>query len=471
MYESSLLSALIYAYYGQLVAASICQLLLLRSDNRKQIFLWILASVITAVSVSNAPHVLTVFTSEDLKLWGATLSLVGGLVRFASLSLEANRFGRNRLANVLALVSIAATPLAFSNFLLDYRALVSSIIGMTISLACFFAVKHNRFWATQNEFGRNLVLLGMAVSVVMMAIRGSAVYPFGEDRFFAGTSATQLFGMAALVTISLLLQIGFTGMLVSRQATIDRFSDRRAVRAQQQSIAIAESAQAIKATAEQRLEFIQLLAHEVRQPINNAQAALQSITAELDPAELLTASADRALDRAMSSLDSITLALSNVILIGTLSTPDQRWVRQATNAIEMWEMARLDCPSCHRKRIVILEPSDNIFVECVPIFVRVALHNLLEHAVSLSETESDITVSLETDEARLGIVFSITSRMSPQMAHAAIPYEEIHMTDTSPSQLTDLGVYVADLVATHHAGDLVIETNKENDLNIKFVIR
>lgn len=470
MYESSLLSALVYAYFGQLFAASLCQLLLLRQDNRRQIFLWILASGITGVSVSSAPHVLTVFSNKDLQLWGAFLSLVGGLVRFSSLSLQGRRFSRNRVANILALSSIAFTPLAFADFLLDYRALISSIIGIKISLACFFAVKDNRFWASQNEFGRILVLSGMAVSVVVMAIRASTVYPFGEERFFIGVSSMQLFGMAALVTISLLLQIGFTGMLVSRQAKMDRFVDRRTVRAQEQTTTIKESANELRATAEQRLEFIQLLAHEVRQPINNAQAALQSVTSKLDPTQLLTEGGGHALDRATSSLDSITLALSNVILIGTLSSANQQWVRQTTNAIEIWEMARLDCPVSHRQRIVIKPPINNIFVECVPIFLRVALHNLLEHAVSLAETGRDITVSVEADKARLGIVFSITSRMSVGKRNVAIPYDKINITDTSPSQLNSLGIYVADLVAKYHSGDLSIGDADDLNLNIKFLI-
>ena len=279
----------------------------------------------------------------------------------------------------------------------------------------------------------------------------------------------QVFGTELLVVISLFLQIGFTGMLVARQAKVAKFLDRRTVRAWQRTALITERGQKLRNTAEQRLDFIQMLTHEVRQPINNAQASLQSIAPNLDQVSMPSEGADYALDRAKSALDGITLALSNVIVAGTLVAEEQKWIRQSIDAVEFLEMALLDCSPANRQRIKLTPPDDHIFVDGMPTFLRVALHNLFEHALTLVDTDSDISVYVTADEVKLGVTFQLMGRLNLEKENATIPVSELNMSDTSPSQITSLGFFVANLVAKHHSGGCTIREDSDTFIIELFV--
>jgi signal transduction histidine kinase len=460
------LNALAYAYAGQIIAFTICQLLLLRSDNRTQVVLWICASILSAISLLSAPHVLTVFSSPDLEVWAAFLSLLGGSFRYGALGFQAKGFVRDPWANKFFLVAIMGTPLAFLDILFDYRALITSVVGMSISLACFFVAKRNRFWVSSDSLGLKLVLVGMAVSASLLALRILTVYPFSLERNFVGLSPVAVFALAALVAISFFLQMGFTAMLVARQAKVLKFAARRKVRAWQRSAYLKDQAHKLSSIAEQRLDFIQLLTHEVRQPINNAQASLQSISSLLDATSAPSKDTEHALERAISSLDDITLPLSNIILLGTLAADNQKWHLQPVEAFDMLVMARLDCSFANRKRIFLTQPENNVFIDCVPIFLRIALHNLLTNALLWSEINSDINASIEVDEVNNGITFSIIYKKTKQKGFDLISLNKIVFNDTALSREQNFLMFVTKKISDYHKWHFFVQ--EFDDLNIKF---
>ena len=468
MNYSGTLDTVVYAYVGQLVAFTLCQLLLLRQDNRAHVFLWICSSSLIALSVVAAPHTLSFYGNQYIASWSAFVAILGGIIRYLAVGLPSKAWVRGRWANVFFLLSIAGLPIAFLGTFADYRGLAVSVIGMTISLASFLVVKRNRYWVSPGGIALRVFLCGMALATLMMAFRILTVYPFTPEKNFAGTSQTQFFSILAVVAISFFLQLSFTAMLVNRQAKEQIFAGRRNVRIWNQAKNIAEDSSKLRNIAEQRLDFIQLLTHEVRQPINNAQAALQSVTFAVDPGLTLSNDAGHALERANSSLDSITLALSNVILIGNLSSEDREWNHQSIEAFEILAMSRLDCSRAKQKRILITQSENSIFVECVPIFLRVALHNMLEHALLIAKLDSDISVYVDIDEVKLGVTFSIIFEIDEQKEMPFIRYDDIIIEDTFPSQLTNFGAYVASQVAIYHHGELNIEN--KNDRYIKFKI-
>lgn len=409
---------------------------------------------------------MTIFTSADLQIWSAFLSLLGGAIRYGALGRQRGGFVRDRWANIWFLMAIAGTPLAFLDILLDYRALITSVVGMSISLACFLVAKRNRYWVSRDQLGLKLVVIGMAVSAILLALRILTVYPFSLEKEFVGTSTIPILALGALVAISFVLQMGFTGMLIARQAKVVKFAARRKVRAWQRSAYLADQAHKLRNIAEQRLDFIQLLTHEVRQPINNAQASLQSISSELDATCASSKDAEHALERAISSLDDITLPLSNIILIGTLTADNQKWDLQPVEAFEVLVMARLDCSFAERKRIFLTQPENSIFIECVPIFLRIALHNLFEYALLWSEINSDINVSIEVDEVNLGVTFSIIYKKTKQKGFSSILFDEAPFKNLAPSQEQNLGIFVAKKVSNYHDGHLSVK--QFNNSNLKF---
>jgi signal transduction histidine kinase len=469
--NSDYLAALGYVYLGQIVAFAFCQLLLLQPSNRVHIFYWQLASGFSALSILGAPHILTVFSTQDLAEWAAFSSLVGGVFRYVAISFGAKGLTRDPWSKALVIAAVVGMPFALAPSLLDYRLLIASAVGVAISAACFLGLLRNRYWANENELGRRIVLVGMAISIVALVARGLTSYPLGEDRLFVGVSMLQIRATELLVVMSIFLQIGFFGMLVSRRDKEAKFADRRNVRLWQRSAILAQRGRNLRELAKQRLDLIQLLTHEVRQPINNAQASLQSITPDLDKLPLISDRANYALDRAKGSLDGITRALSNVIVASTLVADDQNWFRQQIDAMEVLEMARLDCSDANQKRIVVAPPDHNIFIECVPTLLRVALHNLLEHALSVADVGENISVSVTADGVKLGVLFTISGNMSLQKMDAMDGSRDCGMVSRASPQMTNSGLFVANLIAQNHLGECSIETGNPDITKILFFVR
>ena len=306
----------------------------------------------------------------------------------------------------------------------------------------------------------------MALAIILLSGRIITVYPWGTDRAFAGSSSVQVFSTVAVVAVSFVLQMGFTSMLFARQAKVRVFADRRNLRAWERTENITNQSKKLTDLSEQRLDFIQLLTHEIHQPINNAQASLQSISSAMEHLPTPFKDAEHALERATSSLDGITLALSNVILLGTLNAGDNKWDRHPMDPFEILAMARLDCNPAQHKRIILTQPENSIFVECVPIFLRLALHNLFEYALSLAKIDSDISASIDVDDLKLGATFSIFLEIGQPEGLALTPYYDLRFNDIHPSSTTSLGVFVAERVAAYHYGDISIE--QKNDDNLVF---
>ncbi len=466
MDQVQFLSSIDYAYFGQLVAFTICQLVLIRQDNRMQVILWICSSTLIALSFTLAPENLLNLSSPYLAPYSAFLALLGGIFRYAAVSFQTKGFLRDRPSKGLIILSIAAAPLTLDDIFLDYSGLIVSLVALTITLASILALRRNRYWAASNQTALNVLTLGLAFAAILLSVRAFTVHPFAADTTFGGSSKIQIFSAAAVVAISFFLQLGFTGMLFAQQAKIVVFRDRRNLRAWVRATDVMQQSKKLTDTSEQRLAFIELLTHEVRTPMNNAQASLQSISSALERSSALFKDAEHALERAAASLDGITLALSNVILLGVLSVGGKEWDRHPVGAFEILEMARLDCSHAMQKRIVLTQPENSLFVECVPIFLRVALHNLFEHALSLAKIDSDIRASIDVDDVKIGTTFSIVFEIGSQEPPTFPCYTELCFTDTSAPATTSLGLFAADRVAAYHYGDMSIE--QKDDDNVVF---
>ena len=405
-----------------------------------------------------------------LSPYSAIFALFGGIIRYGAVSFQNKGIVRSSWGNRLALLSIAGAPLTIVDIFSDYRGLIVSVFGATISLASVQALRRNRYWVGTNQTALNVLLFGMALSATLLSYRISSVYPFAADTTFGGRSTTQILSGSAVVVISFFLQLGFTGMLFARQAKVRAFLDRRNLRAWDRTAEIARQSKRLENLSEQRLDFIQLLTHEVRTPINNAQASLQSISSALEHSSAPFKGAEHALERATGSLDGITLALSNVILLGTLSIGGQEWDRQPVDAFEILAMARLDCSPERQGRIVLTQPEHSLFTECVPILLRVALHNLFEHALSLAKNDSDIRASIDADDVKLGVTFSIIFETGSRELPTLPSYTELSFTDTSAPPTTSLGLFAAERVAIYHHGDMSIEQKGDDNLAFRLFV-
>ena len=454
------LASLVYIYIGELVAFSLCLILLARHGLQTQISLGIVANIFSAIGIAMAPHVLTISGVKDLQMWGGLASLAGGVARYLSVTYMRKSFHHDRLADGITSASLLATPLVLFDALGQYRLLVVCAIGAAISAACLIGILRNPFWKYFRGFGLMFFCVGMLLSMFALIWRAATSYPFGGDQAFVGGSSPQLAGLQLLVIMSFLLQIGFIGLIVARHGHDRRFVDRRAVRATQRSLALSRRRTEIAKLSEDRLDLIQLLTHEVRQPINNAQASLQSIHWNFARTSPMPQKAKHALGRAQSSLDGITLALSNVIVAGTLIDQQKPWDFGSQAAGAALDMAKLDCnPEVDGQ--IIIDPIDaDLFVTASPILLRVALHNLLDHALRHAAPNTPVRATAVVDEDRLGIAFRIISQPQALCEYRQDLFTRRRPDDTSGTQQSGLGMFIARQVAAIHHGELNVELDE-----------
>lgn len=452
------------------MAFSVAQLLLMGSGNRVQVVLWICASFFSAIGTAFAPHLLTVVSVANFGVWGGLATLVGGVFRFLALSYRKRSFDRNRPATVFLWVSLIGLIPAVMPQLAAFRLLFSSIVGASISIACFLAMLRNPFWKSRNNLALALTLVGMGISAIILIARGLTSYPFGVDQTFVGESSLQRRAFESLVMISFFLQVGFTGMLVARRNREGIFADRRAVRLAQRTLRLRRRNQEIAETARDRLDLVQLLTHEVRQPITNALASLQSISFDLRSAHKISRRGAMALERAQTSLDHITLALSNIIVASTLVSNERKWEPQEIDALSILEMARLDFRPEDQARIVIREAEENVYLSGVPILLRVTLQNILDHALKLSSPGQDILVELSIDAAHGQVVFDIGFRSEKLAELDPSLFERRRSNDTDRSDVSPLGLFVVRQVARELAGEIRACTKPAGRLSFQLAL-
>lgn len=454
MEQFGYLTALAYVFLGELVAFSLCQLLLMRRSNRVHIGLWLVASGLSAVGTAGAPHLLTVVSIKNFEIWAGLAALAGGVGRYFAVTYRRKSFSGDRMSRFFLFLTLAGLPLAIWEPLLPFRLLLTSVVGAAISLACFFGMLNNPIWKSRSRFGLSIALVGMLISASALAARGLTSYPFGSDQFFVGTSNFQVRAFETLVLISFFLQMGFTAMIVARRGQEDLFVDRRAVRTILNARLRAKRMDDLARLSHERLELIQLLTHEVRQPINNAQASLQSIALNLGSAPPISDRASHVLARAQSSLDDITLALSNVIVAATLVSPAKRWEPQQVDAIAIFEMARLDCPPTDQPRIRLHVDEEHLYAFGMPILLRIALHNLLDHAAKTSIPGSEIVSEIRVDPVHLILTFKIVFETTDASNRTEEMFLPRRSSDSTASKIPSLGLFVVRLAARAHGGEI-----------------
>jgi signal transduction histidine kinase len=260
--------------------------------------------------------------------------------------------------------------------------------------------------------------------------------------------------LQVLALISFFLQLGFLGLIIERSFRAQRFGVRRAARAYEKNQMLLEEQKALSDLAEERLDTLQLLIHEVRQPINNAQAALQSLDYEVRQAQAASPATQDAIARAQAVLDAITLALSNAIFGASIIGDSHGLVRQSVNVVDLAELAITDCPSETRHRIHLTTGQPHMSADVDPILLRLSLRNLLDNALKYSPVNSPISLDIDYDERRLGISFKVRNAVRGEKLLDGNIFERSRRGSGAKGDGSGLGLYLIRQVAQLHHGNI-----------------
>jgi PAS domain S-box-containing protein len=156
---------------------------------------------------------------------------------------------------------------------------------------------------------------------------------------------------------------------------------------------------------QERTEMLDVLAHEVRQPLHNASAAMESARDVLvsDGSE---ESANLML-RAQAVLVDVQRSLDNTLAVASLlARPDPIHLDDA-DIDTLIGVAIADMPSSERGRIQICRETATRTVLLDASLMRLALRNLLSNALKFSPAGSVVTVRIADSDRPLGLLIAV----------------------------------------------------------------
>ena len=245
----------------------------------------------------------------------------------------------------------------------------------------------------------------------------------------------------------------FIGLLIGRQTRENNFKLRKSLRIQQASNQAKTNEKASAALAEERYHLLKMLTHEVRQPLNTAQATLDTISQQLRRGQTEPENIQQTVLKAQSTINAIVLSISNSILGATLITQGRPSQLHSVDVCDVCQLALFDLDPSQRARIQQKFEQPVIYADADPIILRLAIRNLLENALKYSPSGTPILFEMVTDEEKLALVIRVTNTRNEQSTLSADIFERNKRGVDRLYEGSGLGLYIVRAVADLHHGD------------------
>lgn len=177
-------------------------------------------------------------------------------------------------------------------------------------------------------------------------------------------------------------------------------------REQEHRAQIERHASEVEALLRERTEMLYVLAHEVRQPLHNASAAMQSAQAEMYGAG--TAFASHRVEQAQAVIGQVLTSLDNTLAVASLlARPDPIAVDDTD--IDTWiGIVIADMPESERGRIQVHRETTTRTVAMDMSLMRLALRNIVSNALKFSPNDSAVVVRIADSDEPLALIIDVT---------------------------------------------------------------
>ena len=438
-----------YLFIVELVNLSIS--LLMIQTRTRVVYIWLLSN---AVSILASLHTLQYISSG----WKIDNSVAAALMILSStlksLSFADRGFTRkyNLIPSILIIISFMLTVLIFVLGETPLRLFLLSNAGIIISLSAIFYLIRNKQWIGLPSLKYCVATLVLsALACIFILLRS---YPIGSQTRFVPHDSGITYQAIFLPVLNFFFHMVFIGLIIGRQIRENNFKLRKSVRIQQVSNQAKTNEKASTALAEERYHLLQMLTHEVRQPLNTAQAALDTISQQLRRGQAEPENIQQTVLKAQSTINAIVLSISNSILGATLITQGRPSQLRSIDLCDVSQLALFDLDPSQRSRIQQKFEQPVIYADADPIVLRLAIRNLLENAFKYSPSGTPILFELVIDEEKLAVVIRVTNTLNDQSRLSDDIFERHKRGVDRLNEGSGLGLYIVRAVAELHNGDI-----------------
>jgi PAS domain S-box-containing protein len=204
----------------------------------------------------------------------------------------------------------------------------------------------------------------------------------------------------------------------------------------------------------ERSEMLDVMAHEVRQPLNNASAAMQSAVAALK--DVGEAVASPRLARAQNVLGQVMARIDNTLAVAALLARPGPIEREDTDIGTLVAVAITDMSPADRDRVKVVRETTARTASMDMSLMRLALRNLLSNALKYSPPASTVTLRLADSEDPLGLVMDVIDHgpgVEPQL-QGRLFERGARGQGHAPGTGHGLGLYIVRRVMELHGGQV-----------------
>lgn len=244
-----------------------------------------------------------------------------------------------------------------------------------------------------------------------------------------------------------------------RQAELEREQDQR--------LRVQAHARELDRLLDERSRMLDVLAHEVRQPLNNASAALQSAEAVLRGQDGPEASSR--LVRAQRVVGQVMARIDNTLAAAELVAGGRPIVRQDTDIDTLIALAVADMPASDRGRVRVERATHTRTASMDLNLMRLALRNVLSNALDHTPAGRMVAVRVSDSDDPLALLIDVIDQ-GPGVGADVLPhlFQRGARGSSVPGRPSlGLGLYIVRRVMELHGGQVELAANSPQGATLR----